>query len=51
MLRAERLGYGIKVDWNSLSVDRLLAVITNVLRDPVMQQNVEKVRSWFFKHR
>ena len=49
MLRAERLGYGIKVDWNSLSVDQLLAAITKALRDPEMQQNVEKVRSWVFK--
>ena len=49
MLRAERLGYGIKVDWNSLSADGLLSVITKALRDPEMQQNVEKVRSWVFK--
>ena len=44
MLRAERLGYGIKQDWNSLSADGLVAAVTKAMGDPMMQQNVEQVR-------
>ena len=42
-----RLGYGIKQDWNSLSADGLLAAVAKALGDPIMRQNVEKVRASF----
>ena len=50
MLRAERLGYGIKQDWNSLSADGFLAAVTKALEDPLMHQNVEKAGVQAQKH-